>query len=183
MTRAIPGRRIPGPDRSPARPPAGRPARPRAAPSRPSAPAPAAAGPAVGGTDPTTHHGDVQTFLERFARAFSRSDLAEIARCHTLPALVLTDTSSSLFESTTAIAEGFRDVVAEHRRQNLVSTVFRLEAVKALSDHLTEITVRWTYRDDRGRPRFHQRCRYVLRHDPEAGFRVQTVIVLGDAER
>jgi len=122
---------------------------------------------------------ELSGFLDRFARAFADGDLAAIADLHATPVLVVTEEEATTFDTTTEIADGFRSVVAEHRRRGLVSNSYRVEALKTLTPALHEVSVRWTYHDENGRPRFHDSYRYLLRRVPGQGLRIGVVMVLG----
>jgi hypothetical protein len=156
MTRALPGRRAGGRDGA------------RRAPSV-GAPASVVAGP----------RRDLARFLERFTDAFARGDLIALAACHVTPVLFLTEWDATTFSSAREVAEGFRQVVDEHRRRGLVSPSYLVETVSTPASRIVEVGVRWTFHDAQGRAVLHDRYRYLLRRIDDEGLLINAVVVLG----
>ena len=118
-------------------------------------------------------------FLDRFADAFARGDLAAIAACHVTPVLFVTEWDSTIFSSAREVAEGFRQVVDDHRSRGFVSLSHRVETASTAASRLVEVGVRWTFHDAEGRPLLHDRYRYLLRRVDEQGLLINVVVVLG----
>jgi hypothetical protein len=118
-------------------------------------------------------------FLDRFAEAFAHGDLEAIAGCHVTPVLFVTEWDSATYDSARGIAEGFRDVVADHQRRGLVSLSHRVEAVSSPASRIVEVGVRWTHHDAEGLALVHDRYRYLLRRVEDEGLRINAVIALG----
>jgi len=118
-------------------------------------------------------------FLDRFADAFARADLAAIAACHVTPVLFVTEWDSTIFSSAREVAEGFRPVVDDHRSRGFVSLSHRVETASTAASRIIEVGVRWTFHDAEGRPLLHDRYRYLLRRVDDQGLLINAVVVLG----
>jgi hypothetical protein len=118
-------------------------------------------------------------FLDRFADAFARADLAAVAACHVTPVLFVTEWDSTVFSSAREVAEGFRQVVDDHRARGVVSLSHRIETVSTAAPRIIEVGVRWTFHDGEGRPLRHDRYRYLLRRVDDQGLLINVVVVLG----
>ncbi|GAA4910143.1 hypothetical protein EV188_10178 [Actinomycetospora succinea] len=118
-------------------------------------------------------------FLARLGDAFAAGDLTAIAACHVPPLLYVTEWGSAVFTSTREVAEGFRQVVDDHRRRGLVSPTSVVETVSTPAARIVEIGVRWTFHDAEGRALLHDRYRYLLRRVDGEGLLINAVIVLG----
>lgn len=121
---------------------------------------------------------EIAGFLERFADAFAQGDLTALAACHTTPVLFVTEWDSAAFTSAREIADGFRQVVEEHRRRGLLSPSYLVETVSTPAPRIVEVGVRWTFHDAEGRPVLHDRYRYLLRRVDES-LLINVVVVLG----
>lgn len=124
---------------------------------------------------------DLVEFLDRFADAFARGDLAAVAACHVTPVLFVTEWDATTFGSAREVAEGFRPVVDEHRRRGFVSLSYRVEMVSTPASRIIEVGVRWTLHDAEERPLRHDRYRYLLRRVDDEGLQINAVVVLGGA--
>jgi ketosteroid isomerase-like protein len=134
--------------------------------------------PPAKGVDATTR-AELDEFLDRFAGAFAKGDLAALAGCYVTPVLFVTEWDSATFDSARELAEGFRHVVAEHRDRGMVSLSHRVETVFKPAPRILEIGVRWTFHDDAGQALLQDRYRYLLRRVDDGGLRIAVVVVLG----
>jgi ketosteroid isomerase-like protein len=159
MTRALPGRRTDARDDARRAPSAG--------PERPSK------------TVDATTRAELEQFLDQFAGAFAKGDLAALAGCYVTPVLFVSEWDSATFDSTRELAEGFRHVVADHRDRGMVSLAHRVETVFKPAPRIIEVGVRWTFHDEDGQALLQDRYRYLLRRIDDEGLRINAVVVLG----
>jgi hypothetical protein len=122
---------------------------------------------------------ELTEFLDRFAQAFASGDLEAIAACHVAPVLFVTEWDSTTFGSPREIAEGFREIVAEHQRRGLVSLSHRVETLSSPASRIVEVGVQWTFHNADGRPLLHDRYRYLLRRIGDEGLFINAVMGLG----
>jgi hypothetical protein len=126
-----------------------------------------------------TTRAELGAFFDRFAEAFAGGDLPALVGCHVIPVLFVTEWDSTTLDSAHEIAEGFRNVVSEHRSRGLVSLSSRIETVSKPAPRLVEVGIRWTFNDSTGHAMLHDRYRYLLRLVDDEGLHITVVVVLG----
>jgi ketosteroid isomerase-like protein len=126
-----------------------------------------------------TTRAELGQFLDQFAEAFAKGDLAALAGCYVTPVLFVTEWDSMTFDSAREIAEGFRHVIAENQSRGLVSLSYRVDSVSKPAPRIVELGVRWTFHDAAGRALLQDRYRYLLRRSADEGLHINAVVVLG----
>lgn len=104
-------------------------------------------------------------FLQHYGTALATGDLPGIADHYAYPALAVGDAESVAIENRDAVQAAFRGAADAYRAQGLVAAVPTLEQTDPLGGRLSEVTVRWSYRDDAGSEQQSERYRYLLRRD------------------
>ena len=118
-------------------------------------------------------------FLDRFADAFARGDLAAIAACHVTPVLFVTEWDSTIFSSAREVAEGFRQVVDDHRSRGFVSLSHRVETASTAASRLVEVGVQVDLPRRGGASPAPRPVPVLLRRVDEQGLLINAVVVLG----
>jgi hypothetical protein len=104
----------------------------------------------------------IRTFLERYGEAIGAGDVAAIARCWEVPALVLADQGAIAVNAASEIEAFFRQAREAYAAQGLVATRPQLERVEALGDRLAAVDVRWPAFDEAGTEPASERSHYIL---------------------
>jgi ketosteroid isomerase-like protein len=124
----------------------------------------------------TTSRDDVATFLDRYAAALTAGDLAGIAACYTLPALVVGDGATIPVSEPGQVEAAFAGAADAYRAQGLVGLRSELRTLDQLTGALTLVDVGWTYLDQAGAARQHTSYRYLLRRSDSGQLGIQVVI-------
>ncbi|MEV6300795.1 hypothetical protein AB0M02_15405 [Actinoplanes sp. NPDC051861] len=114
-------------------------------------------------------------FFGRYGTALTTGDVAGIARCHTLPGLVVSDSYSFTFSSPAAVALSFLGAAPAYREQRVIAAHAKLLDVFRLSAALALVSVEWEYLDSAGEHVPGERYRYLIRIDAD-GPLITTVI-------
>jgi hypothetical protein len=128
--------------------------------------------------DGTSEHSEheVAGFLKRYATALAGGDLAGIAACYALPALVLGDGAAIPVAEAGQVEAAFAGAAEAYRAQGLVGVRPELRGVDRLTATLTMVDVRWAYLDEGGEARRHSAYRYLLRRAEDGGLGIQVVV-------
>jgi hypothetical protein len=118
----------------------------------------------------------VRRFLDRYGQAISEANLAGIARCWDVPALVLSDQGAIAVSSRDEVERFFGQAQESYRSQGLVATQPALEQVEALSEKLTSVHVRWSTLDRAGVEKASERSSYILRLGDDGEPRIQVAL-------
>src|SRR5215212_9219479 len=125
----------------------------------------------------TTPHAEVEAFLDRYGEALAGGDLAGIAACYTLPALVAGDGAAIPIAEPGQVEAAFAGAADADRAQGLVGIRAELRGVDRLTPNLLLADVRWAYLDQGGEARRHSSYRYLLRRSAADGrLRIQVVV-------
>src|SRR5215211_6835654 len=100
----------------------------------------------------TTPHAEVEAFLDRYGEALAGGDLAGIAACYTLPALVAGDGAAIPIAEPGQVEAAFAGAADAYRAQGLVGIRAELRGVDRLTPNLLLADVRWAYLDQGGGP-------------------------------
>lgn len=115
-------------------------------------------------------------FLEGYGQALSTGDLAGVARCWDVPALVLSDEGALAVSDRGEIERFFAQATAWYQAQGWVSTRPELERVERLSATLTAVEVRWPTLDAAGTEQFSERSYYLLQADAGGQPRIRVAL-------
>ena len=125
----------------------------------------------------TTPHAEVEAFLDRYGEALAGGDLAGIAACYTLPALVAGDGAAIPIAEPGQVEAAFAGAADAYRAQGLVGIRAELRGVDELTPNLVLADVRWAYLDGAGDARRRSSYRYLLRRfAPEGRLGIQVVV-------
>jgi ketosteroid isomerase-like protein len=124
----------------------------------------------------TTSQADVPAFLDRYAEALAGGDLAGIAACYALPAMVVGDAAAISVAEAGEVEAAFAGAAEAYRAQGLVGIRAEPGAVEALTPALTLVEVRWAYLDEGGAARRHSSYRYLLRRSDGGELGIQVVV-------
>ena len=117
----------------------------------------------------TTPHAEVEAFLDRYGEALAGGDLAGIAACYTLPALVAGDDAAMPISEPGQVEAAFAGAADAYKAQGLVGIRAELRGVDRLTPNLLLADVRWAYLDQGGEARRHSSYRYLLRRSAADG--------------
>ncbi|MFC7528808.1 hypothetical protein [Actinoplanes sp. GCM10030250] len=126
---------------------------------------------------PTAELDQLTDFFGRYGTALTTGDVAGIARCHTLPGLVVSDSYSFTFSSPAAVALSFLGAAPAYREQRIVAAHARIDDVFSLSAALVLVSVEWEYLDSEGQAVTGERYRYLMRTGND-GPQITTVIAV-----
>jgi ketosteroid isomerase-like protein len=124
----------------------------------------------------TTSLPDVPAFFDRYAEALAGGDLAGIAACYVVPALVVGDAGAIPVAGAAEVEAAFAGAAEAYRAQGLVGIRPELRAVDPLTPALTLADVRWAYLDVSGAARQHTSYRYLLRRSGGGELAIQVVV-------
>jgi hypothetical protein len=118
----------------------------------------------------------IRRFLEEYGQALSSGNLARVARCWDVPALVLSEEGALAVSDRGAIERFFAQATAWYQAQGWVSTRPELERVERLSTTLTAVEVRWPTFDAAGTEQFSERSYYLLQADAGGQPRIRVAL-------
>jgi ketosteroid isomerase-like protein len=119
---------------------------------------------------------DLRAFFDSYAAALVAGDLAGVAACYALPALVVGDTAAIPVSEPGQVEAAFAGAAEAYRAQGLVAARPELRAVDPLTATLTLVDVRWAYVDEAGAARQHTTYRYLLRRSDSGQLGIQVVV-------
>jgi ketosteroid isomerase-like protein len=124
----------------------------------------------------TTAHTEVGAFLDRYAEALAGGDLAGVAACYTVPALVAGDEAAIPIAEPAQVEAAFAGAADAYKAQGLVGIRAELRDVDRLTPNLLLADVRWAYLDEAGEARRHSSYRYLLRRSAPGRLGIQVVV-------
>jgi ketosteroid isomerase-like protein len=124
----------------------------------------------------TTPAREIPPFLDRYAEALAAGDLAGVAACYALPALVVGDAGTIPITEPAQVEAAFAGAADAYRSQGLVGIRPELRAVDPLTANLTLVDVRWAYLDEAGAARQYSSYRYLLRRSDAGQLGIQVVV-------
>jgi hypothetical protein len=124
----------------------------------------------------------IMRFLKRYGEAISAADLATIASCWELPALVLSDQGAIAVSDAGEIERFFAQAQESYRSKGFVGTKPALERVENLSAQLTSVDVRWSTLDEAGVEKSSERSHYILRRRDDGEPRVRVALTRSTRE-
>jgi ketosteroid isomerase-like protein len=124
----------------------------------------------------TTPPSEITAFLDRYAQALAAGDLAAIAACYALPALVVGDSGAIPVAEAAQVEAAFAGAADAYRAKGLVGIRPELRAADPLTATLTLADVRWAYLDEAGQAGQHTSYRYLLRRSGPGQLGIQVVV-------
>lgn len=118
----------------------------------------------------------IRRFLESYGQALSDGNLAAIANCWEVPALVLSDQGVIAVSAAGEIEQFFGQASEWYLSQGLVITKPELERVETLSDRLASVDVRWPSFDQAGAEKYSERSHYILRLGDDGQPRIRVAL-------
>jgi ketosteroid isomerase-like protein len=119
---------------------------------------------------------DIRAFLDSYAGALVAGDLAGVAACYALPALVVGDGATIPVAEPGQVEAAFAGAADAYRARGLVGARAELRAVEPLTPALTLVDVRWAYLDGSGEEQDHSAYRYLLRRAADGRLGIQVVV-------
>ena len=120
----------------------------------------------------------VRSFLERYGAALSAGDLAAVASCWEVPAMVLSDQGVRPVLELAEVEQFFAGAVEWYRSQGLVATRPQLLHVQALGQKLASVDSRWSTLNAAGLEVASETSRYILSLDEDGSPRIRVAISL-----
>jgi ketosteroid isomerase-like protein len=124
----------------------------------------------------TTPPSEIAAFLDRYAGALTAGDLAGIAACYVLPALVVGDGATIPVAEASQVEAAFAGAAEAYRAKGLVGIRHELRGLDPLTPSLTLAEVHWSYLDQAGEARQHTSYRYLLRRSGPGQLGIQVVV-------
>jgi ketosteroid isomerase-like protein len=124
----------------------------------------------------TTPPSEIAAFLDRYAGALTAGDLAGIAACYVLPALVVGDGATIPVAEASQVEAAFAGAAEAYRAKGLVGIRHELRGLDPLTPSLTLAEVHWSYLDQAGQARQHTSYRYLLRRSGPGQLGIQVVV-------
>jgi ketosteroid isomerase-like protein len=124
----------------------------------------------------TTPPSEIAAFLDRYAGALTAGDLAGIAACYVLPALVVGDGATIPVAEASQVEAAFAGAAEAYRAKGLVGIRHELRGLDPLTPSLTLAEVHWSYLDEAGEARQHTSYRYLLRRSGPGQLGIQVVV-------
>jgi hypothetical protein len=123
----------------------------------------------------------ITRFLEVLGRAISGGDVAAIARCWDVPALVLADEGVIAVSTSEEVERFFTQAQAWYRSQGLVATRPLLQQVQRLTERIAAVDVRWSTLDEAGAERTSETSHYLLRLADDGQPRIRVALTRSGA--
>lgn len=118
----------------------------------------------------------LEHFFICYGHALAAGDLPGIARCYSVPGLVLGPDATVLISDRAQVEQAFGGQVRAHREQGLYSAHPKVVRVDRLNPGILSVDVRWDYLDADGIAQQHDGYRYALRVDAHGEPLIQVVV-------
>jgi ketosteroid isomerase-like protein len=126
---------------------------------------------------------EVQSFLDRFARAVTAGDAKAIAPMWDLPAMVLGDDMAQEVESREQVEQFFGGAKAQYNQRGIVDTRAEIISLEWPTEKICLVEVRWPYLDAQDEEIGEESSIYILRRDDGGELKLRGVIFKGEKPR
>jgi hypothetical protein len=127
-------------------------------------------------------HGEVQDFLDRFARALTAGDTHTIAALWETPAYVLGDNDVHDVRSIDEVERFFAGARQQYNAQGITDTRAEIVKLDWPTERIVVVQVRWPYLDAAGRQLGAETSTYTLRRDGAGRLRLRVAVMHGVEE-
>ncbi|GAA2793010.1 hypothetical protein [Saccharopolyspora taberi] len=124
---------------------------------------------------------ELRRFFDDYGKALADVDLAGIAGCYRVPALVLSDAGAVAFSANDEVEAFYADRVQHYHGRGIVAARPSLRSHTTLSRQLLTVDVTWAFLDGEGVTLDQESYRYVLRMTEDEGPQIQVVIATAPA--
>lgn len=108
----------------------------------------------------------VQSMLEKFAKAFTRSDGKAAAECWEVPALIVADQGTKAVATLAEVEDFYGGAAKQYNDMGITDTRPEIQSITWMTDQLATVHVRWPYLDAEGKRRPEtESSTYVMRFD------------------
>lgn len=125
------------------------------------------------------HHGEVQDFLQRYAKALVEGDDETVAQLWEVPAFVIGAETAMAVTRRDEIATFFGRAKEAYHAQGVTETWPDILDEEWLGDRTVVVSVRWPYLDADGHEIGAERAEYTLRRDDRGALRIRYVLIRG----
>lgn len=122
---------------------------------------------------------EVQSILDRMARAMTTGDGRAMAELWDTPALVIGDKHVMPFTSADEIERFFGGAKEHYNARGIIDTRAEIDALHWPTDRVAMVQVRWPYLDTEGTIRGEESSTYTLRRDDHGNWRLLVAVMQG----
>jgi hypothetical protein len=126
---------------------------------------------------------DVQSFLDRFARAFTSGDGRATAKMWEVPALVVSDGGLHAVGSAAEVEQFFSGGKEQYTSRGISDTRAEIVRLTWATDRLAIVQVRWPYLDERGEEVGEESSTYTLRRGDDGQLRICVAVLHGESPK
>lgn len=122
---------------------------------------------------------EVQSLLDKVARAITSGDGAAMAQLWELPAFVLGDDAAEALSDPDKVASLFGSARQQYNARGITSTRADIQDLEKVGERLVIATVRWPYLDATGKQVGAEKSDYTLRRDDGGDLKIRFVMYRG----
>lgn len=130
-------------------------------------------------TEVVTDHVEVQTLLDRMARAVTQGDGKAVASLWAVPALVLDDSEARAVGTLDEVKAFFGGAKEQYNAKGIVDTRAEIQELKWITPRIALVEVRWPYLDQNANEVGAETSTYALRRDAAGVLKLQAAIMHG----
>ncbi len=121
----------------------------------------------------------VQSMLEKFAKAFTRSDGKAAAECWEVPALIVADQGTKAVATLAEVETFYGGAAKQYNDMGITSTRPEVQSITWMTEQLATVHVRWPYLDAQGKQRPEsESSTYVMRFDGDQP-KINVAVMMG----
>jgi hypothetical protein len=135
------------------------------------------------GADGGVDRAEVQTLLDKLARALTAGDGKKVAALWEVPALVIGVDGVIAVNALAEVERFFGGARAQYNAQGIVDTRGDIVRLDWANERIATVSVRWPYIDQEGREHGAEQSTYTLRRDDDGDLKIRAVTMHGVTER
>jgi hypothetical protein len=130
-----------------------------------------------------SRRGEVQQFLDRFAKALVTGDARALATMWEVPALVASDMGMQGVSSREEVEQFFAGAKDQYNARGIVDTRGDIRRLDWITERIALVEVRWPYIDERNREVGEESSTYALRRADDGALMICGVVMQGEMTR
>ena len=130
---------------------------------------------------PEQNQQEIQSFLDRMARAITSGDGPAVAALWETPALVVGNDKVMPVSSSNELEQFFGGAKEQYNARGITDTRAEILHLEWPTDRIAIVEVRWPHLDANGEIKGSETSTYTLRRDDDGTLKLRTVVMHGEA--
>jgi len=122
-------------------------------------------------------------FFESYNRALETFDTKLMAQHFTLPAIIMSDDSTTVFNEASVLEGLFNQGVSFYKQHGILHARPEIWSKKQLSPRIAKVKINWQYYNAANQPLYNCDDHYILKLDKQNEWKIQTVISANEKQR